>query len=73
MSDEEDNRVRPVDAVTSILAEGPLLKYLGLKNTNAAGWELFQKLVVEAVLQHYGVTTSSSSSIAFFLMFPVPH
>ena len=57
LSDEEDNRVRLEDAVTSILAEGPLLKYLGLKNADVAGWELFQKLVVEAVLQHYGATT----------------
>ncbi len=57
LSTEDDNRVRLEDAMSAILAEEPLLKYLGLKNADVIGWELFQKLVVEAVLQHYGATT----------------
>lgn len=54
---EEDNRVRLETAMDAILAEAPLSKYLGLKNADVSGWNLFQKLVIEAVLQHYGATT----------------
>ena len=41
----------------AILKDDPLLKFLGLKKDDVKGWELFQKLVIEAVLQHYGATT----------------
>lgn len=57
LATEKDNNDRLEEAIKAILAEEPLLKYLGLKNVDVAGWELFQKLVVEAVLQHYGATT----------------
>lgn len=51
------NTARLQLAIESIISEGPLLKYFGLKKAEVKGWEMFQKLVVEAVLQHYGATT----------------
>lgn len=57
LATEKDNNDRLKETTKAILAEAPLLKYLGLKNNDVKGWELFQKLVIEAVLQHYGATT----------------
>lgn len=57
MDQEGKNIIRLEEATNAIIAENSLLKYFGLKNSDVEGWTLFQKLVIEAVLQHYGATT----------------
>lgn len=57
LSTEEENKARLEETMKAVLGEDSLLKFLGLKNTDVKGWELFQMLVIEAVFQHYGATT----------------
>lgn len=57
LATEKHNNDRLEEAKNAILKEDSLLKFLGLKKEDVKGWELFQKLVIEAVLQHYGANT----------------
>lgn len=54
---EKENVDRLETSTKAIIGESALLKYFGLKKPEVAGWTLFQRLVIEAVLQHYGATT----------------
>ena len=54
---EKENVDRLEVSTKAIIGESALLKYFGLKKPEVEGWTLFQKLVIEAVLQHYGATT----------------
>ncbi len=54
---EEENVKRLNQAISGIINDGPCNSFFGLKNSDIAGWQLFQNLVVEAALQHYGANT----------------
>lgn len=54
---EKENVDRLEASTKAVIGESALLKYFGLKKPEVEGWTLFQKLVIEAVLQHYGATT----------------
>lgn len=50
-----ENRLK--DSISSIMGDAPCLKFLGLRSTEVDGWSLYQNLVIEAILQHYGAKT----------------
>lgn len=54
---EKENVDRLEASTDAIIGDNALLKYFGLKKPEVEGWRLYQKLVIEAVLQHYGATT----------------
>lgn len=53
------NEKRLNDSIDAIIGENPCLKFFGLRGTEVEGWSLYQRLVIEAVLQHYGAKTYS--------------
>ncbi len=54
---EDEDRIRLIESINAVLSDDPCKHFFGLKNREIAGWELYQKLVVEAALQHYGAKT----------------
>ena len=44
-------------AIQNIFNDEPFLHFLGFRNTRIQGWQLYEKLIIEAVLQHYGAKT----------------
>ena len=53
----EFHKNRLEQAKDRIRQDDPFLKYLGLRQDDVKGWNLYQGLVIEAVLQHYGAKT----------------
>lgn len=53
----KNNKRRMNSAINGILYDAPFRKFFGLKNETIVGWQLFQRLIVEATLQHYGAKT----------------
>lgn len=51
------NEKRLQDSISAIMGDAPCLKFLGLRSTEVEGWSLYQNLVIEAILQHYGAKT----------------
>lgn len=47
------------DSINAVMNDSPCLHFLGFRNESIAGWELYEKLIIEAVLQHYGSKTFS--------------
>ena len=47
------------DSINAVMNDSPCLHFLGFRNEAVAGWELYEKLIIEAVLQHYGSKTFS--------------
>lgn len=44
-------------AIASAIKDDAFRKFLGLRNSNVNGWEIYQKIIIEAVFQHYGAKT----------------
>ena len=57
ISREPENQNRLQEAISKILCDDPLKHFFGFRNQDIAGWELYQKLVIEAALQHYMAKT----------------
>lgn len=57
MAKKADNDLRLVESISAIVADKPCLKFFGLRNSDVDGWRLYQKLMIEAILQHYGANT----------------
>ena len=41
-------------AIASAIKDDAFRKFLGLRNSNVNGWEIYQKIITEAAFQHYG-------------------
>lgn len=52
-----ENDERLSKAIEAIASNPEFLKFFGLKNSSVDGWILYQNLVIEAALQHYGANT----------------
>ena len=57
MSEIEYHEGRLKDAISASIEDDPFRKFLGLRNSDIDGWKLYEKLIVEAVFQHYGAKT----------------
>lgn len=53
----EYHKDRLNQAKRNIMKDNPCLKFFGLKEGDIDGWTMFQELVIEAILQHYGSKT----------------
>lgn len=53
----QENQSRLESAIKAVLEDEPMKKFFGLKTDDVLGWNLYQKLVTEAILQHYGSKT----------------
>lgn len=51
------NKRRLDDSISAIINDARCSKFFGLRNTEVEGWVLYQKLITEAILQHYGAKT----------------
>ncbi|MBR3796303.1 MAG: FRG domain-containing protein [Clostridia bacterium] len=56
-SSETVNKERLNQAVANIKNDESMLKFFHLDTTDVVGWDLYQKLTIEAALQHYGART----------------
>lgn len=54
---KEENDSRLEKTIAAVIEDKPCLKFFGLRNSDVEGWVLYQKLIIEAVLQHYGAST----------------
>ncbi|MDE6356801.1 MAG: FRG domain-containing protein [Clostridia bacterium] len=45
------------NAIDAILHDEPFLHFLGVRNNQINGWNLYEKLIIEAAFQHYGAKT----------------
>ena len=57
LSKESENSKKLNNTIENVLNDNPLKHFLGLKKAEITGWHLYESLVVEAMLQHYGATT----------------
>ncbi len=57
LTDKDANIEKLNDSINSVLGDSPCLHFLGFRNETVGGWELYEKLVIEAALQHYGAKT----------------
>lgn len=57
LENEITNKSRLKLTIERILNDSSLKKFLGLTKKEIDGWQLYESLVVEATLQHYGATT----------------
>ena len=53
----EENRQKLNKAIDSILSDEYILNFFDFKTIGVSGWDLYQKLAIEATLQHYGAKT----------------
>ena len=51
------NERRLDESISAIINDVRCSKFFGLRNTEVEGWLLYQRLITEAVLQHYGAKT----------------
>lgn len=57
LSKEYEKSKKLNNTIENVLNDNPLKHFLGLKKAEITGWHLYESLVVEAMLQHYGATT----------------
>lgn len=55
----DENKERLKESVEATMRCLECLKFLGLRRPEIEGWKLYQEVVIEAVLQHYGACTYS--------------
>lgn len=57
LSKFQENQLRLESAIEAVLADKQMKKFFGLKENEVLGWNLYEKIVTRAVLQHYGSKT----------------